>query len=171
MRSALRFFAGIIITLLLVVAHMGATYFFAYPFTHIHVIFVGVVLFLVWSQSGTVVWISFFAHFVIELYSHTPFGIILFSATIATLICYWIFQYIVTNKSVLATTVLAACVILVYRIIYSVLVFGVSVFSEYQAPALGVIVAVALWEMLFASLCVSVSYMILRAFPKFSMSK
>jgi len=169
MRSTLRFFAAIVVIILLVVAHMGVSNLFAYPFNQVNIIFVGLILFLVWTQSGAVVWISFFAHFIIELFSHTPFGIVLFSATMAALCAFWVFQYVVTNKSIIATVVLSGLIVLCYRLIYSILLLLTSVFSSYQAPAVSTILVVMLWEIFFTMSCVFLSYVTLRVVSKRSL--
>ena len=111
-------------------------------------------------RKGTVVWLSFVMHFLIELYSTAPFGTILFSGTIATLIIYWLAESVFTNSTVLVALGLSTIGLIVYRAIYTVFLVASSVVLDTNTGLLqGSIMLVFLWELLFTSILVGILYM------------
>ena len=125
MRKLAQLLGIIFIGIILVVLHIAISSFAEYPFNNLNIMFAGLMLVLVWRESGIVVWLCFALHFLIELYSSVPFGITLFSSTISILFAYWIHQSILTNRSWYTSWVLTSITILIYRVLYSV---GIALF-------------------------------------------
>src|SRR3989339_708689 len=69
------------------------------PIRNTNLIFVFLLLYVLFNESGRVVWIAFASHALRELFSTTPFGIILAAGTLSILFSYWTLRYIFTNRS------------------------------------------------------------------------
>ena len=105
--------------ILLIALNISVSYLLPYPFSKINIIFFFLIILMMARDSGLIVWISFFTHFFVELYSSTPFGLILFSGTISILIIFWLYKNIFTNRSWFSATILTVLSLLLYRILYS----------------------------------------------------
>ncbi|MFH1286697.1 MAG: hypothetical protein ABII02_03010, partial [Candidatus Magasanikbacteria bacterium] len=100
-------------------ADLAASYILPSPFHHINIIFSCVVLFIVWWESGWAVWISFFLHLMVELYSTSPFGVVLVSSTVSVLAVYWLYKDVITNHSLPGAMLLGGIAIIIYRALYT----------------------------------------------------
>ena len=90
---------GILVSIFLVITHIGLLYLLPYPFNNVHLLLSVFVIMVMWSKSGLVVWLSFFSFFLLDLYSVSSFGTIFVSGTITILILYWFHRDVFTNRS------------------------------------------------------------------------
>lgn len=157
----------IFLALVLMVAfHIGFSYLLPYPISKINIIFTVIILLLLWHNSGMVVWISFFSNLFIELFTVSPYGVVLFSSTISVLIAYWLYQNFFTNRSIYAALVLTAFTIFIYRLFYIIIMFILKIFGVVNYMPWKLIFVTSLWEILFTTILVSILYFIFSMFTK-----
>lgn len=160
------FIGKFIFLLFLVVAHFFLSYFLPYPFSTINIVFASLILFMILSQSGTIVWMAFFTHFCIELYSVTPFGIILFSSTMSLLFTFWLFQYVLSNTSWYSAIFLTFFALLFYRSISLFLLFFIHSIGRGVAIPWSNIVRLSGYELIFTEIIVIFGYILILKFRK-----
>jgi len=169
MKKFLVFFGVIVFMLLTVLLYLAVSYLFPYPYSKMNILFIVLLLVLVWRQSGYVVWMSFFLHFLIELYTLTPFGVVLFSSTISILGAYWLSENVLTNRSWLSTVFLGIMTMTTYRILYLVALLTARLFSSSVDIVWSGLATTFAWELLFTVLGFGVAYAccvpIFRRFP------
>ena len=148
----------------LIALSLGASYLLPHPFSNINIIFLILIIPMMARDSGLVVWISFFIHFFLELYSSTPFGLILFSGTISILVIFWLYKNIFTNRSWYSAMSLSVLALLSYRLIY-VLVFTLLQLLGLTNLILKKTTFITFgWEILFTCLITGLIYFILSRF-------
>lgn len=146
--------------------HIGFSYLLPYPFSKINIIFTIIILLLLWYNSGTIVWISFFSNLFIELFTVSPYGVVLFSSTISVLIAYWLYQNFFANRSIYAALVLTASTIFLYRLFYIVIMFILKIFGVIGSVPWKLVFITSMWEILFTTILVSGLYFIFSLFTK-----
>jgi len=166
MPAWLKFILVIFFLVLITSLHVGLVYLLPYPFSKINILFCFFILILLWKNSGTVVWMVFFSHFLIELFTVSPFGIILFSSVIAFLISYWLYQNVFTNRSWYAALALSVFTLIVYRIIFIILFFLSQFIGWQNNMPFGLIFITLLWELLTTTSVLMVVYFIISRFSK-----
>lgn len=166
MRYFLSIFSKVLFLLALVVAHFFLSYILPFPLNTVNVIFASLVLFMLLSESGTIVWMAFFTHLCIELYSVSPFGVILFSSTVSILFTYWLFQYFLSNRSWYSTVVLTFLSLFFYRAISLILIAFISFVGKGDSLPWSNILALAGWELLFTEIVVIAGYAIIPQLRK-----
>ena len=159
-------FLTIFSILLLAALNIGASYILPYPYSKINIIFIALLIIMMWSDSGTVIWISFFSHFFIELFSTTPYGIILFSSTIAWLFCFWLYKNFFTNRSWYSATALMFFVLICYHLFYAIILLVTQIFGLTGDISWSSLFVTAGWEILFSVILMSIIYFILSIFIK-----
>lgn len=147
--------------LFLVIAHFFLSYFLPFPFNTINIIFASLILYMVFSESGSVVWMAFFTHFCIELYSVSSFGIILFSSTLSILFTYWFFQYVFTKRSWYSIPFVTFLSLFVYRLVSLFLLFLVGITTKGGEIPWKSLLILAAWELLFTEIVVMIGYAVI----------
>lgn len=143
----------------LIVLNFLALYSLPYPISQTNILLAGLLLFLFINESGSVVWLAFFLHLLVEPYSISPYGIILFSGTIALLIAYWGYKYLFSNKSLFTVIALSIISISIYRLIYLFLLVFIRLTSSEGTNILFSSVIISyLWETIFTSIVVALLY-------------
>jgi hypothetical protein len=143
----------------IIASHLFVAYIFGEPWANINITLGILLVVLFWRETGVVVWLSFFAHLIIELYTLTPFGIILFSGTSAVLFTYWAYVHVFTNKSWFSITILSFLTILFYRSIYMLLLLMTAGLSDtYQMPNIASLLSSIAWELTLTVFFVSFCY-------------
>jgi len=139
-----------------------------YPFSQINVAFLLLLSFLLWKESGIVVWMSFAFHFFLELFTASAFGIVLFSGTMTMLIVFWLYQFVITNRSWYATLFLSVLALVVYRILFFLLIFLEGVWSADAAGgvSLSSFFPFVFWEVGLTSLGVVAIFFVLNFFSR-----
>lgn len=118
------------LTLLVLVLHFAIAYALPYPFDKINILFIYLILYLIVTESGTVVWLAFLTHIFIEIFPSTIFGVTLLSSSLAMLFSYWLYTYYITNRKWFSVGFLTFLTILFYRILYSFFLFFRNRFDE-----------------------------------------
>lgn len=167
MRRLISILSKLFFLLALVIAHFFISYSLPFPFNTINIIFASIMLFMVLSESGVIVWMAFFTHLCIELYSVSPFGIILFSSTTSILLTYWLFQSVVTNRSWYSTIFLTFISLFLYRFISLLLLVVVQLFTPVDTtiPWANTFF-LAGWELLFTEIAVITGYTLIPKLRK-----
>ncbi|MBU1901272.1 hypothetical protein KKG82_02805 [Patescibacteria group bacterium] len=129
-----------------------------YPWNSINILFVCSILFLVFKESGLVIWLTCAMHFFIELYSVQPFGIALVASTFSLLFTYWLYQHIFTNHSWYAVIALSIISLILYRGISLILLFIFSMFIHTIDLQLSSLMIQYAWEILSTTLVASIIY-------------
>ena len=157
MKNIFLFFAFFLIIVLVVVVHVSLSYLLIFPFSKINTIFIFLILFILWKESGWVVWVSFIAHFFVELFSLMPFGVLLFSSTIAILITYWLHKEVFTNNSWYAGSLLCLSSLFVFRFIYTIILAFSTLFVDVDV-SWGDLFVTFLIEICFTAITSSIIY-------------
>ncbi len=163
MRLLLRFLIILILVVFLVLVHMAASSLLPYPLNAINSVMAVCLLIMMRKEEGLVVWVSFFCHFVIELYTKTPFGILLAAGTMSLLLGYWLYGYIFSNQSWYAALALSVIVMAMYRIIYTLGIIGTDFFLSTSHPFSVIVLSKYFFELLFTSLVVVIAWIILHS--------
>ncbi|PIR74495.1 MAG: hypothetical protein COU35_02340 [Candidatus Magasanikbacteria bacterium CG10_big_fil_rev_8_21_14_0_10_47_10] len=151
MHRVYRFFFGSLFLVAITVLHIGLSYLLPHPWNNMNILISTLMLFLVFTESPVVVWMTMAVFYVIELYAIIPFGIHIFSATMSTLLSLWAYRYVVTGRRWYSTLALTAFAILVYRITYTILLVATSQ-AAIPFSAYGDLSIQYAWEMLLTSL-------------------
>ncbi|MFH1947269.1 MAG: hypothetical protein ABIJ23_03885 [Candidatus Magasanikbacteria bacterium] len=137
------------------------SYILPYPWSKINIIFLILIIIMMWRDSGLTVWINFFSYFIIELYSVTPFGILLFSSTLGILLIFWFYKIFFTNRSWYSAMVLSGFAIFFYRLIYTISLILLNLFGFIEMVPWELLVVTFLWEFIFTVPTTGVVYFIL----------
>ncbi len=159
-------FIILFILILLVGCSMLVSYLLPYPFSNINIIFIFLIIFMMARDSGLVVWISFFTNFFTEIYSSTPFGLILFSGTISILIIFWLYKTIFTNRSWYSAMALVSLALLLYRTLFIISLSLLKIFGLTYLTFEKTTFIIFGWELLFTCLLTGVVYFVLSKFFK-----
>lgn len=168
MRTFLKTLLWICITVGIVGLHMAISFIAPFPFDTFNVIFCFLVLYILFYRSGAVVWVSFLLHYIIDLYSVSTFGVVLFAGTISALCMYWISKNIFANVSISVALGLTAIGLLLYRGIFSALLILLSVFGSTEQTQLfeNRLFIIYLWEIGITSLASMFMYVIIQKYVK-----
>lgn len=166
MRKLILFFFNLLILVLLVIGNIALSLILPYPFSKVSLFFAGLIIWLLWSAKGYVVWLAFFASFIIELYSALPFGIILFSATAAMLFGFWLYRQIFTNRSWYAALAISLIILGLYRLLYILCLIVLKIFRFEIIIPWQTLSIIILWEMFFTTILVSLLYFIISRFSR-----
>ncbi|MFZ2189698.1 MAG: hypothetical protein WA057_04990 [Candidatus Magasanikiibacteriota bacterium] len=161
MAKFLRFFGISLIIIILTVLNIGLSYLLPYPFNKINILFIAIIIFILWKNSGTIIWFAFFSHLLLELFSTTPFGIILFSSTISILFTYWLYQEIFTNRSLLSTLAIGFFALFFYRVLYLLLLILAKFLSFTTSIPWQSIFITFFWEFIFTLTALAIIYFII----------
>lgn len=161
--TLLFFFCAIVFA---TVMQLGALYLFPYPFAKINVLFLLLLILLMVWESGWVVWLSFLAHFIVELFSLTPFGVVLFSATMSTLFALWMYRHVFTNRSWFTAVVLCVSTIALYRVLYGVLLTAAAVVDPTISLSVSALLVPFIWELFLTTITMGTAYLVLSVLSK-----
>lgn len=130
MKDLIRILLIIIGMAMIVAGQLIVAYLLPYPFNNLNVIFFALTLYLIFRESGLVVYLALGVHFLVELYTVSPFGIVLYSATVAFLFGYWMYRSVFTNKSWFSAFALSFLMLTLYRLLYILLGYIFELFSD-----------------------------------------
>jgi hypothetical protein len=142
-----------------VLLHLATGSVLPYPWGYANAIIVFLILFLLLEESGVVVWIAFAAHFFVELYAMSPFGVILFSGTMSALAAFWLYRYFFTNQSWFTATALSFLTVVMYRLMYTVLLLIARIFLGTPLPPWRFLMIVYGWEIALTTLAAGMLYL------------
>lgn len=164
MRTLLKAIVGLILIVFVIALQFVLSQLLPFPLDKINVIFGCVVLMLLLRRSGLVVWLSFFLHYLIELYSTTPFGVVLFSGTISTLLLYWLSKEVFSSPRPLVALGIGSFGIILYRIIYTITLYISTLFiPQTVVPFTGSLAILYMWELVFTTGFILLMYLILQS--------
>ena len=166
MRPFIRFVSIMLGVLLLSATHIGLAFILPFPWSKINIIFVLLIILLFWWDSGYIIWLAFFSHLLIELYTTTPFGVLLFSGTISFLLAFWFYRYFFTNRSWYAAATLGLLTILIYRALYffgllSYKVLGLTTILPWQN-----ILLTSMWEIVLSVPAIMLIFFVCSRFSR-----
>jgi len=144
--------------------HLGLSYVLPYPYAKLNIIFCVLILLMLWWNSGYIVWISFFCHLFIELFTVSPFGLVLFSSTLGILSAFWLYKYIFTNRSWYAAVAVAGISLFIYRIVYLFIAALLYLFKILNYLPLKLVFATFIWEFIFTVSTVAIVYFFISRF-------
>jgi len=166
MRRLVLFLINLLILVFLVIGNIALSLVLPYPFSKVSLFLAGLIIWLLWSAKGNIVWFAFFASFIIELYSAIPFGIILFSNTVAMLFGLWLYRQIFTNRSWHAALAISAIILGFYRLFYILGLLTLKIFNFDIIIPWQTLLLTIFWEMFFTTLLVSLIYFFLSRFSR-----
>ncbi|MBT3419429.1 MAG: hypothetical protein HN726_02610 [Candidatus Magasanikbacteria bacterium] len=153
---------------LLTFLQTSASFLLPHPFVKINIVFLAMIFAILLYESGNIVWISAIAHFFIELFASTPFGIILFSSTMSILAAFWLYQTIFTNRSWYAAMAMTAIALIMYRILYLFIFIMIEIITEATLSLVnwGAIAKTIFWEVSMTTIAMGILYVLLSGIFK-----
>ena len=100
------------------------------PFRNISVPLIALSLGLLIWKSGGIVWYAAVLYAVLDWYTATPYGLVLYSGTLAMLVVVWLYRGIITNQGILAAALVTAALTSVFNIFYALGRGLLSVFTD-----------------------------------------
>lgn len=164
--SVIRFILIALGVLLLSAIHIGLAFILPFPWSKINIIFVLLVVLLFWWDSGYIIWLAFFSHLLIELYTTTPFGVLLFSGTISFLLAFWFYRYFFTNRSWYAAAALGLLTLLIYRSLYFFGLLFCKIFGLTATLPWQNILLTSIWELIFSVPAIALIFFVCSRFSR-----
>ena len=162
----LQFLLAMLVIVFLSALHIGLAFVLPFPWSKINIILTLLVVLIFWWDSGFIIWLSFFSHFIIELYTTAPFGILLTSGTFSILLAFWLYKYLFTNRSWYAVSALGFLTIFIYRAIYIMAILLLKFFGLSQELPWQNIFQTLLWELLFSVPTIALLFFIVSRFSR-----
>lgn len=151
---------------------IGLSPFLVYPLNKINLIALFIIIVLLITESGRVVWLSFVAYSLLELFSLAPFGVALYAGVISALISFWLYKTIFTNRTILTTVALTAIFIFSYRSLYSMILYTVSPWRDNGEAIFALPLASYGYELIATALAAAVAHFSLKFFiPELNTAK
>ena len=166
MKFFFQFLSFIISVTILAVLNIASSYILPYPLSSINIILAILILVILSKNNGIVVWVSFASFFIIELFSVTPFGVILFSGTICILFSIWLYRHLFDNHAWYTAIILTIITLFIYNFIYVMALYILKISNGIEMIPWKFIFIIFFWESLFTVLFVLVGYIILWKFAK-----
>ena len=146
--------------------NIGLSYLLPFPYSKINIIFAIIILILFWRGSGTIVWLTFFTHLILEFFMTTPFGVVLFSATMTSLIIFWLYQNFFTNRSWYVSILVSLLTISIFRLFYIILLWLLSNLNIIENVSWVLVFTTIWWEIFFTTIFVLIVYLVLTKFSR-----
>ncbi len=151
----------------LIALSLVLSFFVSFPFSMVNLIFASIILILLWSNSGGVVWLTCALHFCLELFSVFPFGVILISSTMSILITYWLYQNFFTNRSIYSTIFLTIISLSLYRIFsFAIVSFSSLVDDTFSFVLSTTLVRMIMWEIVLTTILSVILYTVVTFFSR-----
>ena len=167
MKQIVKILGAILLSFFVIWLQMFLSYSLPNQFSHVNFLICFLVVWLMWSGSGSVVWISFLLHLFLEFYSFDSlFGVMLFSGFFTSLVALWFYRGVLTNRSFWVVIVLSAAMVTLYRFLYMVLTVSTSFFAGRGYFDFRVFAIVYLWEVLFTASLSLIIYFVLSSISK-----
>lgn len=166
MKFIINFLKLILVAIIIIFIQYTIFYFLPPPWNNINIIFSIVIISIIGWESDVSIWLACLLYFFIELYSISPFGIVLFPGTISIIFAYWLYIFIFTNRSWGSAMVLIATTVIIYRILYTLTFITVEYFDKgfnIEWPAL---LIPYFWELVFTSVMTGLAVFIFSKFWK-----
>lgn len=164
MQKVARWIVGLAGLFFFVIMDIGLSYILPYPWSKINLLFALLIILMLWRDSGWIVWITFFTHLIIELYTASPFGVILASSTLSILFSFWLYKHLFTNRSWYATVALSAITLALFRLFYVSTLLILRVFGVVKTIPWKLMLVTFAWEALLTISAVGVIYFFISRF-------
>ncbi len=73
---------------------------------------------LIWKNGG-IVWYAAALYATLDLYTATPFGLVLYAGTLAMLTVFWLYRAVITNQGIFAVALVTAVLCVAFNIWYA----------------------------------------------------
>lgn len=166
MYSILRFLSAMLGIIFLSALHIGLAFVLPFPWSKINIILTLLVVLMFWWDSGFIIWLAFFSHLIIELYTTAPFGVLLTSGTLSVLFAFWLYKYLFTNRSWYAAGALGLLTIIIYRVIYITTMSLLNFFGLTQTLPWQNIFQTLAWELFFSVPAIALLFFIVSRFSR-----
>lgn len=155
---------GVLLGLWLIfTVHLTLIYFLPYPYHTANFLLAILVTMLLVFDSGKIVWFGCALFWCLELYTGTPYGIVLYAGTLTMLFMYWLYGRVITNRSFVAACALTTAAVVSYRAVYTLLLFFSSLAVENQPPIAWTPLFEAFgWEILFTNVLMIIMFGVIR---------
>jgi len=120
MKTTAKFLLLLLVFLVIFWLQTAVSFLLPFPFSTINIITVLLAILLLRRHHWSIVWLAFALFFFIELYTSSPFGVIIFSGTIGVLLTFWVYSRIFSNHSWYIAAAITATMLISYRLIYMV---------------------------------------------------
>lgn len=164
MLKAMRWIGGFAGLIFFVIIDIGLSYVLPYPWSKINLLFALLIILMLWRGSGWIVWVAFFTHLIIELYTASPFGVVLASSTLSILVSFWLYKHLFTNRSWYAAIALAAITLALFRSLYTAALLILRAFSVVKIIPWKLMLVTFAWEALLTISAVGIIYFIVSRF-------
>lgn len=172
MKFVLNFLRLITVFIMIILVHYFFSYFLPSPFDHINIIFLAVIVSIIGWESGVSIWLSCLLYFSMELYSISPFGLILFPGALSIIFAYWLYVFIFTNRSWTSAVALTALSIIIYRILYTLLFVIIEYFDKGFHISWQALLFPYFWELILTSFSTGlVVFIFSKIWKRFKMDK
>lgn len=161
------FFVVCAFSIVIFFLHISFSYLLPFPFSKINAMMLFLVLLILFGETGRIAWSAFLLFFSAELFTSGPFGMLLFSGTIATVIAYWLHRYLFTDESWYAGVFLAVAALVCFRGLYSLLLFAGSFQTSSVALDWGALSGAFGLELIFTGLAAGLLYILIFFFKKY----
>ena len=152
MKFIINFLKWICVAILLIFVHYVVYYFLPSPWNNINIIFSAVIISIIGWESGVSIWLACLLHFFMELYSISPFGLILLPSTLSIIFAYWLYTFIFTNRSWTSAMALVVLALIVYRILYTLTFVILEYFNKGFNIAWKTLLVNYFWELALTSI-------------------
>lgn len=147
-----------------VVLDIGLSFVLPYPWSKVNMLFALLIVLMLWRNTGWVVLASFFAHLITELYTISPFGVVLLSGTLSILFSLWLYRYFFTNHSWYAAITLSAVALAIFRAMYTMSLLVLRAFNVIKTAPWKLMFITFAWEGVFTIFAVGVIYFAISRF-------
>lgn len=120
-------------------------------------------LMIMMRGDSSAVWFSFVCNFILELYSVTPFGILLFSGTASALLSLSMFRSLFTNRSWYSASALSFCAIVFDRAWYTFLLIFIAMRQQRAFTAWQILLRAYASEILLTACATALLYALMTA--------
>lgn len=145
------------------VVHLSISMLLPHPVSSINTVFIGFVFILLFWEPSVVVWVALITSYLIELYSTTPFGIVLFSVTAAAVCMLWVYNYVFTNKTYFTAGALIFSSLIIYRFIFVLLIFILETIGS-DIILISALIKNFLLEILISTILCTIMFLFLQIF-------
>lgn len=117
-----RVIVTLLLSLLVLTAHLAVVYFLPSPWNRLNLVMVVLTIVLIGWDTRAVVWFMFPFGLLLEQSSAEPFGVMLIAMVLSITIAYAVYRRLITNRSWYSALLLAMVAIFSYRLIAALLI-------------------------------------------------
>ncbi len=100
------------------------------PFNNISLPVIALSLGLLIWKSGVIVWYAAALFAMLDWYTATPYGLVLYAGTLAMLVVIWLYRAVITNQGVLAAALVAFTITSFFQLFYALGRAGLSLVTD-----------------------------------------